>query len=162
VGGSGGSLVNPHSGRCLTVSHASTRRGTALELQRCNGTKSQRWTLPTAPNPESGAIVSGVSSKLCVDDTGGTTKSKTAIQGYTCNGTSSQHWFVQPDRTLRTHGLCIGVGGKGTRAGSPVQLLSCNGKGIEQWRATTSGQLISPQSNLCLTDPHSSTKAGTK
>jgi hypothetical protein len=37
--------------------------------------------------------------------------------------------------------------------GTLIQLCTCNGTSAQQWRATTSGQLINPQSGLCLDDP---------
>jgi hypothetical protein len=46
--------------------------------------------------------------------------------------------------------------------GSAIQIYTCNGTGAQQWRATTSGQLINPESGLCLDDPPSSTTAGTQ
>ncbi|MFI6510385.1 RICIN domain-containing protein [Streptosporangium sp. NPDC050855] len=45
---SGGSFVNPQSGRCLDVTNGADTDGTRLQLRDCNGSPAQRWTLPSA------------------------------------------------------------------------------------------------------------------
>ncbi|MFB9576224.1 ricin-type beta-trefoil lectin domain protein, partial [Streptomyces yanii] len=41
-----GSLLNPASGRCLTVPGADIANGTPAELRDCDGTTSQKWIVP--------------------------------------------------------------------------------------------------------------------
>jgi hypothetical protein len=38
-----GSIVEPQSGLCLDAKGGGTGNGTALELNTCNGTSSQKW-----------------------------------------------------------------------------------------------------------------------
>jgi hypothetical protein len=54
------------------------------------------------------------------------------------------------------------VADSGTTNGTLVELYTCNGTGAQQWRATTSGQLVNTQSSLCLNDPGSATTLGTQ
>jgi predicted alpha-1,2-mannosidase len=42
----GGTLVNPQSGRCLDDPNSTTTNGTQLQIYDCNNSAAQRWTLP--------------------------------------------------------------------------------------------------------------------
>jgi type 1 glutamine amidotransferase len=44
--GTGGSLINPQSGRCLDANGGSSADGTQLIVWTCHGGTNQRWTLP--------------------------------------------------------------------------------------------------------------------
>jgi hypothetical protein len=46
--GSGGTLVNPQSGKCLDATGNSSANGTRLQIWSCTGASNQAWTLPTA------------------------------------------------------------------------------------------------------------------
>jgi hypothetical protein len=48
---------------------------------------------------------------------------------------------------------CMDVTNAGTTSGTLVQLHTCNGTGVQQWEAQSSGELVNPESSLCLTDP---------
>jgi hypothetical protein len=48
---------------------------------------------------------------------------------------------------------CMDVTNAGTTSGTLVQLHTCNGTGAQQWQAQSSGELVNPESGLCLTDP---------
>lgn len=98
-----------------------------------------------------GAITETQTGK-CVDDRGSGTSNGAAIQIYTCNGTSAQSWTVVPDHTLQVLTDCMDVVGGGTSAGTLVQLHTCNGTGAQQWDQNSAGELVNPQSGLCLTD----------
>ena len=88
----------------------------------------------------------------CVDDNGSGTSNGTAIQIYTCNGTSAQSWTVAPDHTLQVLTDCADVVDSGTTSGTLVQLHTCNGTGAEQWDQNGAGEIVNPESGLCLTD----------
>ncbi|MFL6051326.1 MAG: RICIN domain-containing protein, partial [Actinoallomurus sp.] len=45
--GSGSSLVNPASGRCLDATGPSSANGTRLQIWDCTGGANQQWTLPS-------------------------------------------------------------------------------------------------------------------
>jgi predicted alpha-1,2-mannosidase len=104
-----------------------------------------------------GAITETTTGK-CVDDRGSGTSNGTAIQIYTCNGTNAQSWTVAPDHTLQVLTDCMDVAGGATSSGTLVQLHTCNGTGAQQWQQNSAGELVDPQSGLCLTDPSAGTK----
>jgi Glycosyl hydrolase family 92/Ricin-type beta-trefoil lectin domain len=160
--GSGSSLVNPESGLCLDDPNSSTTEGTQLQIYTCNGSSAQSWSLPAVPAVQGGATTSGVSSSLCLDNKSGSTANGNPIDIYGCNGTSAQSVTVEPDSTLQIQGSCVDAASGGTVNGTLIQLWACNGTGSQQWQATSSGQLINPQSGLCLDDPNSSTTPGTQ
>jgi chitinase len=45
--GSGGTLVNPASGKCLDATGPSSANGTRLQIWTCTGAANQQWTLPS-------------------------------------------------------------------------------------------------------------------
>ena len=90
---------------------------------------------------------------LCLDDRSASTADFNPIQVYTCNGTNAQTWTVAPDNTLQVLADCMDVTNAGTTSGTLVQLHTCNGTGAQQWEAQSSGELVNPESGLCLTDP---------
>jgi hypothetical protein len=104
------------------------------------------------PAEASGPIDSGITGK-CIDDAGFSTSNGSHIQLYTCNGTDAQNWTVVPDGTLQAFGKCVDVVQGGTANGTKVQLCVCNGTGSQQWQANSAGELVNPQSGLCLDDP---------
>jgi predicted alpha-1,2-mannosidase len=159
--GANGSLVNPASSLCLDDPAASTTNGTQLEVWTCNGGANQNWTLPAAPPAETGAITSGEAG-LCADDNAASAANGTHIQIWTCDNTAAQDFTVESDGTVHVEGGCLDVTGGGTANGTLVELWSCNGGGNQQWRATTSGELINPASGRCLDDPGFSTTNGTQ
>ncbi|BEP15324.1 hypothetical protein acdb102_36350 [Acidothermaceae bacterium B102] len=113
-----------------------------------------------APQPI-GAIVSALSSSLCVDVTGNTSANGTAIEIYTCNNGANQSWTVAGG-TIQSLGKCMDVNGGGTANGTKVQLYDCNGTTAQAWTPQANGTLLNPGSGKCLDDPASSTTIGTK
>ena len=111
-----------------------------------NGTPGTGTTEPVGPITETG-------TGKCIDDAGAGTSNGTKIQIYTCNGTNAQTWTVAPDNTLQVLTDCMDVINAGTTSGTLVQLHTCNGTGAQQWEAQSSGELVNPESGLCLTDP---------
>ncbi|MEV6982156.1 ricin-type beta-trefoil lectin domain protein [Sphaerisporangium sp. NPDC051017] len=51
--GTDGSLLNPASGRCLTVPGSKVANGTPAELRNCDGTINQKWLVPGYNTPHS-------------------------------------------------------------------------------------------------------------
>jgi endo-1,4-beta-xylanase len=82
-------LVNPHSGKCLTAN--GTGDGAAANLSTCTGTGAQKWTFQG-----NGNLVNTASGK-CLDATGQGTGNGTALQLYTCisTGQGNQRWSLQ-------------------------------------------------------------------
>jgi len=98
-----------------------------------------------------GAITEAATGK-CVDDSNAGTSNGTAIQIYTCNGTNAQQWTVVPDHTLQVLTDCMDAVNGGTTNGTLIQLHTCNGTGAQQWDPDAKGELVNPESGLCLTD----------
>lgn len=114
------------------------------------------------PGPRVGAITSGVSSSLCVDDRSSSTTDGNPVQIFTCNSSDAQHWTISPDGSIRALGKCLDVLGSATLNDTPIDLFECDGSGAQQWTTGTAGALVNPESGKCLDDPHSSTTAGTQ
>lgn len=106
--------------------------------------------------------ITGTQTGKCVDDRGAGTGNGTAIQIYLCNGTSAQSWTVVPDHTLQVLTDCMDVVNGGTSSGTLVQLHTCNGTGAQQWNQNAAGELVNPESGLCLTDPGNGTTNSTQ
>ena len=113
------------------------------------------------PAPPIGAIVSALSSSLCVDVTGNSSANGTAIELWTCNNGANQTWTVQGG-TVQSLGKCMDVTGGGSANGTKVDLYDCNGTSAQAWTPQSDGTLLNPGSGKCLDDPASSTTAGTK
>ena len=110
----------------------------------------------------SGAIVSGVSSGLCLDDNGAGTTNGTKVQIWDCNQSAAQDWTVESNGTLQVLGGCLDASNSGTANGTLVQWWTCNNTGAQQWTAGSNGSLVNPESGKCLDDPGSSTTEGTQ
>jgi endonuclease/exonuclease/phosphatase family metal-dependent hydrolase len=74
-------------GYCIDIPGGSTQIGTHLQMYKCNGSKSQRFSFR-----KNGEIRSLLANNLCIEVKGGFTRDGTAIQTYQCNGTASQKW----------------------------------------------------------------------
>lgn len=148
-----GELLNPQSGRCLTVPNGNTTPGAVqLQLQDCNAGAAQVWKLPPGPINGPGA--------LCVDVAGADPSSPTAVQLFTCNQTDAQRWYTPGDSTIRVFGKCLDVRGGATANNTAVQLFDCNGTGSQTWISQSNGSLLNPQSGRCLDDPNNTEAAG--
>jgi GH25 family lysozyme M1 (1,4-beta-N-acetylmuramidase) len=147
----GGELVNPRSGLCLTDPGSSTTNGKQLTISSCPGTSNQKWLLPAGP------IVSGIPSK-CLDDSGNGTADGTPIVISACNNAAEQKWVAEPDGTVRINGKCLDI------SGTTAVLFTCNGSAAQQWLINPDGpgtMLENPGSG-CLADPGDSTASGTQ
>ena len=109
-----------------------------------------------------GALESGVSSNLCVDDRFSSTAAGTPVQIWGCDNTKAQTWTLATNGTVQALGGCLDVTHSGRTSGTKVQYWSCNGTGAQQWTRKSNGTLVNPESGLCLDDPSSSTSWGTR
>jgi hypothetical protein len=110
-----------------------------------NGTPGTGTTEPTGEITENG-------TGKCVDDRDSNTSDYNPVQVYTCNGTDAQKWTEVPDGTLQVFGDCMDVHASGTTSGTLVDLYTCNGTGAQIWEQNSAGELVNPESGLCLTD----------
>jgi GH25 family lysozyme M1 (1,4-beta-N-acetylmuramidase) len=155
--GTGASLVNLGSGRCLDDPGSSTANGVAVWIWACSGQVNQKWTLPAGP------VLSEVAGQ-CLDNKNGKLAGGNKVEIWPCNGFGAQRWVVEPDGTVRTNGWCLDIYHGGTALGSVVDLFACNGTAAQQWRVLAAGSAVklqNPQSGKCLNDPLSSTASGT-
>lgn len=67
-----------------------------------------------------------------------------------------------PDHTLQVLTDCMDVVNGGSASGTLVQLHTCNGTAAQQWTRNAAGELVNPQSGLCLTDPGNGTANSTQ
>src|SRR5262249_41381948 len=63
------------------------------------------------------------------------------------------------DNTLRVQGGCLDVAAAGTTSGTNVDWYPCNGTAAQNWTHQANGELVNPNSGLCLTDPGANTGA---
>ncbi|WP_326791751.1 NPCBM/NEW2 domain-containing protein [Streptomyces sp. NBC_00841] len=97
--GKDGSLLNPASGRCLTVPGADIANGTAAELRDCDGTVNQKWHVPSFVPPHkltiggSGVIKPG--STTTVTTTYTNDSSPTALESASVGLTVPSGWTAK-------------------------------------------------------------------
>ena len=122
-------LVGGLSGKCLSVTGASTAPGAAAEIYTCNGSASENWTLET-----DGAIVGGPSGD-CLQVAGGSTSDYAGVDIEPCNGSAGQQWTVTPAGTIEgtQSGLCLSVLSASTANYATADMYSCNGSTSESW-----------------------------
>jgi hypothetical protein len=75
-----------------------------------------------------------------------------------CNSSAGQQISPYSDGTVRVQGGCLDVVSAGTTSGTDVDWYPCNGTNAQNWTYQSSnGELVNPNSGLCLTDPGGST-----
>lgn len=116
---------------------------------------------PTAPAHSATGPVTGYSG-VCLDVRRAGTADGTPVQIYHCNSTPAQSWTAEPDGTLQALGKCLQVSGGGKAHGTIADLYHCDGTGAEQWIPQTNGELLNPQSGMCLDDPAYATTDSTQ
>jgi hypothetical protein len=131
-GGSGtqpSTFVGGLSGKCLSVSGASTANGATAEIWTCNGSPSENWTTES-----NGTIVGGLSGK-CLEVAGGSTANYAGVDIGTCDGAANQQWTVNSGGTVvgAQSGKCLSVTGAATANGSLADIYTCNGSPSENW-----------------------------
>jgi serine protease len=111
---------------------------------------------------DTGTMVSGLSSGLCVDDNGLSTADGTSVQIWGCNGGSNQQWTLNTNGTLTDYGKCMDINGLGTSDGTKVQLWTCNGGWNQVWERGPNNSVVNPYTGKCLDDNASSQNYGTQ
>lgn len=92
-------FVDRNSGRCLDVPGGSNSNDLQLEIDTCNGSASQSFTLGALSNSvASGAWyeVINQTSGMCMSDTGSGTGNGTALDQVTCGSVPDQGWQFEP------------------------------------------------------------------
>ncbi|HXR73545.1 glycosyl hydrolase family protein [Actinocrinis sp.] len=128
-GGTTTTLVGGLSGKCLSVTGGSTAAGATADINTCDGSASQNWTLNA-----NGTIVGGLSGK-CLEVTNGSTADRAAVDIGTCTGAANQQWAVHSGGTVvgAQSGKCLSVLGASTADGAAADIYACNGSPSENW-----------------------------
>jgi hypothetical protein len=152
---SGGEIVNPASGRCLTDPGNSTTDYTQIEIYDCSGAPGQEWTWSGSP------VQSGIAG-LCLDLYFDDTAKGTVINIYTCIGSAQQNWVVRWNDTLTIQEGCLDVTGSSKLDGALIDFGGCYSHTDTEWIIGPHGQLENVNSGLCLDDPGNTTTIGTQ
>jgi Ricin-type beta-trefoil lectin domain/Glycosyl hydrolase family 79 C-terminal beta domain len=122
-------LTGGLSGKCLSVTGASTANGATAEIYTCNGSASENWTVGA-----DGTIVGGPSGK-CLEVTGSSTANYAGADISGCDGAANQQWTVNPGGTIvgAQSGKCLSVTGASTANGATAEIYTCNGSASENW-----------------------------
>jgi Ricin-type beta-trefoil lectin domain len=132
-GGSGGTqpttFIGGLSGKCLSVSGASTADGATAEIWTCNSSPSENWTVGS-----NDAIVGGLSGE-CLEVAGSSTANYAGVDIGTCDGAANQQWTVNSGGTVvgTQSGKCLSVTGAATANGALADIYTCNGSPSENW-----------------------------
>jgi len=89
----------------------------------------------------------------CLANADGLNTEYNPIDLHACDGAAGQVWSLDSDQTMRTEGGCLSVG-SASSAGAEVGWYPCTGSANQQWKPGSGGEIVNPQSGLCLTDPH--------
>ena len=116
-----------------------------------------------------GAVYSAKFGK-CLDNSGGKLADANTVVIDTCNALPDyQQWIVEADGTIHLRSAtgaaltwCLDVYHSGTADFTPVNLYNCNGGGAQQWLPQGNGEIINPESGLCLDDPNGTLTDGTQ
>jgi hypothetical protein len=68
-----------------------------------------------------------------------------------CDADPGQEWSTYTDNTVRVQGGCLDVVSAGTTSGTNVDWYPCNGTNAQGWTHQSNGELVNPNSGLCLT-----------
>ncbi|HZP54671.1 ricin-type beta-trefoil lectin domain protein, partial [Actinocrinis sp.] len=112
---------------------------------------------PTATPTATGAV-KGIDS-LCLANQNALNTEGNPVGVSTCDGGAAQQWSTYSDSTLRVQGGCLDVVSAGTSSGTDVDWYPCNGTAAQAWTHQSNGELVNPNSGLCLTDPGGNTGA---
>ena len=111
----------------------------------------QKWnlTLTTAGNGVTASAIQGWENK-CIDVPSSQFVDGIQLQIWDCNGTNAQRVEFHPDGTMRIGGKCLDARWAWTHNGTEVQLMNCNGHAAQQFRLTSSLDLVNVHANKCV------------
>lgn len=137
---------------------------TAADALGGTGRTSFTWTVTAAAaTGPAGPVRQAGGSGKCLNDPGGRVANGTRLNLWTCTGRPDQRWTSVQDGTLRTGGKCLATVGDRTASGAGLALAACDAAdGAQHWVAGTDGQLVNPQSGMCLDVPVARAVNGTQ
>jgi hypothetical protein len=110
------------------------------------GGNSTPTATPTATGEISTALNGQCMANQNVVDTGGN-----PMVLANCDGDPGEEWTTYSDGTVRVQGGCLDVVSAGTTSGTDVDWYPCNASNAQDWTAESNGELVNPNSGLCLT-----------
>jgi cellulose 1,4-beta-cellobiosidase len=125
---SGTGQITTVGGMCLDDRGAQTNDFNPVQVNNCNGTAAQQWTMVLA-----GSTVH-VFGK-CLDVNGGGTADGTPVDLYDCIDMGSQVFIPQANGELYNpqSGKCLDDPDGSTTPGTQLQIWDCNGGANQQW-----------------------------
>lgn len=168
----GGGVFNTSHAWLNAAGDATKVRASYFTGQLANVLYYSQWLTPGAQlDPlnkqavQTGHLVSGVSSTLCVDDSG-STNNGSPVTLHTCGATNAnQLWNLNPDGTITLNAAsnkCLDITGSGTANSTKIQISTCTGGANQKWHLESAGQIWNPNAKRCLDDPNSTTTVGTQ
>ncbi|MFJ5259843.1 glycosyl hydrolase [Streptomyces sp. NPDC088387] len=137
VPGSGGpgtpatGAITGVGGKCIDVAGGNTTNGTPVQLNDCNGSTAQTWTVATDNTLRA--------LGKCLDVTGQGTTNGTPLQLWDCNGSGAQRWTTETDGHLRNpqSGRYLDAPGGNTANGTRLQIWDRNTNPWQTWHLPT-------------------------
>jgi hypothetical protein len=135
-------------GNCMTNNAGNDTEGNPINVEGCNGSASQSWSLLSNGN----ITVSGA----CLDVVAAGTTDGTDIDYYPCNGTAAQNWTVEANGELDNpnSGLCLTNPGTGDQ----LELEGCTAAADQIWKVPSGG---TGTTTTTTTGPTTTTTAST-
>lgn len=137
----------------------------SADAQLQNGGNSITVTIASSstapPPPPAVHAIKGYGGK-CVDDPANSSAKGTKIELWSCDKSAAQNWALRAGQ-LQHNGKCANDAGNGGN-GSSVILYTCTKASNDIWTHKSNGEYVlkAHSGKLCLTDPGSSTRNGTR
>ena len=136
------SLVNAHSGLCLTI--AGGGRGANAEVVQfpCDGDPSRAWSFTQISGSDIFALTN-LNSGLCLTVAGGAPGPNVTSVQFTCDSDPSRRWRLTPVaggkvRLVNVHsGLCLTIAGGATYPNAVAVQFACDGDPSRDWVLST-------------------------
>lgn len=151
------------AGKCLATEGASTANGVRSVIWTCNGSSSQKWTIPSV------GFIGEVklSSGRCLDVLNNATANGSAVGIWDCTGGNNQKWERTSAEQLKSVSTnrCLDVYGTNTADGTYNIIYDCSTATNQKWRPPTApagAAVKSTSSAKCLATEGASSVSGTK
>ena len=135
-GGTGVTIVNQNSAKCMDVVGASTANGAEVIQYTCGTGANQRWTVTDLGNGYVNIV--SVNSGKCLEVNGASTANSATIVQNTCGTATSQQWQRRAagsyvELVARHSGKCIDVPAASTANGTRLTQYTCNSGTNQRW-----------------------------
>ncbi|HEY5398658.1 MAG TPA: ricin-type beta-trefoil lectin domain protein, partial [Trebonia sp.] len=145
----GGNYPDGISGE--TTPTSATSSGASMSVQYVAVYEEGGNSTPTGTATATGPVAGD--GGLCLANKGALDVESNPIIADSCDSDAGQQWSPYTDGTVRTQGGCLDVVSAGTTAGTTIDWYPCNGTNAQNWTHESNGELLNPNSGLCLTDP---------